>query len=79
MVSNSCGQDLHVGSDPVGSLLKPAALCSMTSLVPSPPPVLLSLAVRMTLTRPGKNDHMMYATVYVTHAIAIQFCSLVPV
>ena len=31
-----------------------------SSLVP--PPQLLLLAVRITLRRPGKNSHMMYAT-----------------
>ena len=42
--------------------------CSKTSLVPSPPPQLSSLAVRITRRKPGENYHVMYATVYVTHA-----------
>ena len=33
------------------------------SLVPSPSPQLSSLAVRITLRRPGENYHVMYATV----------------
>ena len=38
------------------------------SLVPSPPPQLSSFAVRITQRRPGRNYHVMYATVYVIHA-----------
>ena len=47
-----------------------------SSLIPSPSPQLLSLAVRIMLRRPGENYHVMYATVYVTH---MPYCSLVPV
>ena len=38
------------------------------SLIPRPLPQLSSLAVRITLRRPGENYHVMYATVYVTQA-----------
>ena len=38
------------------------------SLVSSPSLQLLSLAVQITLRRPGENYHLIYATVYVTHA-----------
>ena len=38
------------------------------SLVSRPSLQLLSLAVRITLRRPGENYHVTYATVYVTHA-----------
>ena len=36
------------------------------SLVPSPPPQLSSLAVRITRRRPGRNYHVMYATDVIT-------------
>ena len=36
------------------------------SLVPSPPPQLSLLAVRITMRRPGENYHVMYATDVIT-------------
>ena len=36
----------------------------VTSLGPSPPPQLSSLAVQITRRRLGENYHVMYATVY---------------
>ena len=40
----------------------------MFSLVLSPPPQLSLFAVQVTLRSLCEDDHMMYATVYVTHA-----------
>ena len=40
--------------------------CPQPSLVPRPPPQLLSLAIRITRRRPDENYHVMYPTVYVT-------------
>ena len=53
----------------------------MFSLVLSPPLQLSLFAVQVTLRSLCEDDHMMYATVYVTHANSsnIKFCSLVPV
>ena len=45
-----------------------------SSLVPSPPPQLSSLAVRITRRRPG---HVMYAAV-TSHILVVKFCGLVP-
>ena len=53
----------------------------MFSLVLSPPPQLSLIAVQITLRSLCENDHMMYATVYVTHANSSKkkIFSLVPV
>ena len=52
----------------------------MFSLILSPPLQLSLLAVQITLRSLCENDHMTYATVYVTHANSSKKknCSLVP-